>query len=97
MSKRLEMIRASKRFVVVDDLTDASSIHIEDFLQDNGEFVRSTRGKHCTYSVDFCWPIEAHEELVRVITERQRLQKIADDSMKLVYDLNNRIARGELK
>lgn len=44
----------------------------------------------------FCWPIEAKEELMKVIKERHRLKKAYDDSMDLVYELKNKIARGEI-
>jgi len=45
----------------------------------------------------WCWPLSAQDDLKAVVTERQRLKKAFDDSMKLVYELRNRVARGEFK
>jgi len=48
----------------------------------------------CIYQA-YCWPARVREELTAILLERQRLQKAADDSMKLVYELKNAITRGE--
>jgi len=50
---------------------------------------------HWVYTT-YLWPIRVEAELVAVLTERQRLKKAYDDSMALVYELSNRIARGDL-
>ena len=55
-------------------------------------------GKHrpedCLYSA-FVWPARVEEELVAVLTERWKLRRAYDASMGLVYQLQNRITRGE--
>ena len=55
-------------------------------------------GKHrpedCLYSA-FVWPARVEAELVAVLTLRRRLKKAYDESMGLVYQLRNRITRGE--
>jgi hypothetical protein len=48
----------------------------------------------CIYEA-YCWPARVKTELVAILTERQRLQKVADDSMKLIYQLRNAIGREE--
>lgn len=45
--------------------------------------------------VAYVWPARVEAELRAILTERARLQKLADDSMKLLYELSNAIARGE--
>lgn len=49
----------------------------------------------CLY-LDFMWPAHVKGALMEVLVERARLQKQLDDSMKLVYELRNKVARGEL-
>ena len=55
-------------------------------------------GKHrpedCLYQA-YAWPARVEAELVAVLTERRRLRKAYDDSMGLIYQLRNRIERGE--
>jgi hypothetical protein len=48
----------------------------------------------CIYMA-YCWPARVRTELTAILAERARLQKLADDSMKLVYELKNAIGRGE--
>jgi len=48
----------------------------------------------CIYEA-YCWPARVKTELAAILAERQRLQKLADDSTKLVYELRNAITRGE--
>lgn len=54
------------------------------------------KAEDCIYQA-WCWPLKANDELLAVVTERQRLKKAFDDSMGLVYELRNRVARGEFK
>ena len=48
----------------------------------------------CIY-VGYTWPASAKEQLHAILTERARLKKQFDDSMSLVYQLRNRITRGQ--
>ena len=43
----------------------------------------------------YCWPARVKDELLAVLAEQRRLQKAGDDSIELVYQLRNAIARGE--
>ena len=40
-----------------------------------------------------CWPASVEDELVLILQERQRLKKVYDDSMSMLYQLRNRISR----
>jgi hypothetical protein len=53
------------------------------------------KAEDCLYQA-FCFPAAARGELVEIMQERGRLKKAYDDSMGLIYELKNRIARGEL-
>lgn len=48
----------------------------------------------CIYKA-WCWPAAYKERLVAAISERARLKAAFDDSMKLIYELRNCVARGE--
>ena len=56
-------------------------------------------GRHkpedCIYAA-FCWPERVKDEYLRILMERKRLKKEYDDSMKLIYELRNRLVRGEI-
>lgn len=41
-------------------------------------------------SMALCFPVAVREELVAILTERQRLKKAYEDSISLIYDLGNR-------
>jgi hypothetical protein len=61
-------------------------------ISGNGDLVyvdNQHKAEECILTA-FCWPIEAREELIAVITERNRLKKIYDDSMSLIYQLRNK-------
>ena len=46
----------------------------------------------CIYQ-SLCWPAEFEGELRAILEERARLKKAFDDSMKLIYQLRNKITR----
>lgn len=66
----------------------------------NGVVVLWIDNKHlpedCLYAV-FAWPIAVKEELLEILGRRARLKKEYDDSMSLIYELRNKIVRGEVK
>lgn len=55
--------------------------------------IQTTQG---IYFSAFCWPVRVEAELRQILEQRATLKKALDDSMKLVYDLSNRITRGEV-
>jgi len=46
----------------------------------------------CIYQ-SLCWPGEFEGELRAILEERAQLKKAYDDSMKLIYQLRNKITR----
>lgn len=44
----------------------------------------------------YCWPGRVKNDLMAILVERRRLKKESDDSMWLVYELRNKIVRGEV-
>jgi hypothetical protein len=52
------------------------------------------KAEDCIYST-YVWPVAAKDDLIAVLTERRRLKKAFDDSMTLIYQLKNRVSRGE--
>ena len=57
---------------------------------------RKHRPEDCLY-LSVTWPAAYAEELAAIVQERARLKKAYDDSMILVYQLRNKIARLELR
>lgn len=45
----------------------------------------------------YVWPISAKQELVAALIERRMLKKAFDDSLMLIFQLRNRVTRGEFK
>ena len=77
-----------KQVVSVSDLADPSTIKIIDVKTMNAEWIIDIKGEH--YMRDFCFPIEAHFDLVEAVTKRQQLQKAFDQSMSLIYQTRNK-------
>lgn len=48
----------------------------------------------CIYTA-YCWPARVKNELTAIVTETARLKKELADRMGLIYQLRNRITRGE--
>ena len=46
----------------------------------------------CIYQC-YTWPAEYKDELIAALTERERLKKTYDDSIKLLLELRNKITR----
>lgn len=40
-----------------------------------------------------CWPLSADAELTAILVERERLKKQFDDSIRLIYELQAKLAR----
>ena len=49
----------------------------------------------CIYQA-FTWPSRVKVELLAIMSERQRLKSDYDNSMAMVYQLQNKIARGDI-
>lgn len=55
--------------------------------------VTVNNNKELVFYTAFVWPVEFKQKLIEIITKRQELKKAYDDSIKLVYELNNEITR----
>ncbi len=45
---------------------------------------------------EYAWPASCRDALLEIITENQRLQRELDARMGLIYELRNKVSRGEL-
>lgn len=61
-----------------------------------GEFIQYGPKAEDSVHSAYVFPARAEARLIEILTERQRLKKAYDDSMKLVYELANAITRGEI-
>lgn len=77
------------------DLDKPSSIQHGTVVKVSGEYLQYGPKAEDSVHAAFVFPARVETDLVAVITERQRLRKAYDDSMKLVYELRNAITRGE--
>lgn len=93
---RASRIIASGKFLVVGDPADPSSIVEKSLSAVRDDYYQSTEGKDYLYHPAFCYPVSVKLRLTSIIEERKRLKDAYDDSMALLYQLNNAIARGEL-
>lgn len=93
---KVERIREVGKFVYVADFASPESIVVKDVGRIALSEVVSSDGIH--YITDFCWPYSEDilKRLTGICSERAGLKKAFDDSMNLVYRLQNEIARGEL-
>ena len=84
--------------LVLSDASDPNSI------QELGAIVAEDKKNHAVkfsngdwyYNADI-FPSSCKDELIRITTERQRLKRIYDDSIKELYELRNKISRSEIK
>lgn len=82
--------------ILTCDLADYTSLRkltITKISKDGMELTTSVGVLYAT----FCFPAIAEAELLSILKTRQSLKKAFDDSMGLIYDLNNKLSRGEVK
>lgn len=84
--------------LVMSDASDPNS------LQELGDVIAEDKKNHAVKFSNGDWyynanifPSSCKDELVRILTERKRLKQIYDDSIKDLYELRNKITRGEVK
>lgn len=88
--------KGEKIFVVQDWCAPSSITGPHIVRKCDGLFVYC-EGKDAIFSAAFCLPEKALTTAKGICEERRKLQKALDDSMCLVYQLNNAISRGEFK
>jgi len=90
-----QLIQRSGVFLYAVDLSDPSTVKEYVLEGMNGDLYKSSADN--MFLKAMCWPIEVKDELIEICTRRQALKKQFDQSMSLVYQLSNKIARGEVK
>lgn len=93
------------QFVTVGDITDPTTISApltferedRDYFYSDGKSEGDSKNDaaHIHYK-GFCFPVAFAPELRAICEHRRKLKDALDGSMSLVYDLRNRISRGEL-
>ena len=89
------MFKVGDKVLIPDSLHSASQI-LEKVITKVEKDTIQCGSVEQTYYKAFCWPASAREELIKILETRAELKKAFDDSMKLVYELKNKISRGEL-
>lgn len=85
-------MKVGDKVLLARDLDDPTSI-VEKTVTKVGSDTVQCGSAEETYFKAFLWPVKYRDELVAVVTERQRLKKAHTDSMKLVFELKNKISR----
>lgn len=95
MNTKDTRIDQTKSFIVVSDLYNPKSVTTYKLIDMTKDTYVSKEGQ---FYKDLCFPCTEliFNSLIAVCTERARLKKAHDDSMELVYQLSNKIARGEM-
>lgn len=83
-------MKIGDKIIVVGDFSDPSSIR-EYTISKVHEDTIECGSRECTFYKMFCWPIEVKNLLIEIITERQQLKKIYEESISKIYELSNRI------
>jgi hypothetical protein len=89
--------KAGDRVVWTNNLDDPSTLKegtVSSTRKEGGSELVMIDGE--IYYSDFMWPARVKEDLLAILVKRQVLKKAYDDSMKLIYQLSNKISRGEL-
>ncbi len=93
---KCQRIEADEKFIVVFDWCNPASVTICYLLLSHKHCYTASSGEQ--YGKEHCFPYseEILAEIISVCTKRQTMQKAVDDSMSLVYQLCNKVSRGEL-
>ena len=94
-------IKVNSKIFYITDLTDPNSIKIgtvtklnENNLCDLIFIDNQHKAEDCIYA-SYCYPINVLGEMTDIILKRAELKKAFDDSITLIYILNNAIDKGE--
>lgn len=79
------------KMVYIDNFDDPTSLIEVDVFKNDGFFWDNH------YSVAHVFPLSAKEEVIAIATERKKLKDVYDDSVKLIFQLRNKVSRGEYK
>ncbi len=96
MTARDALIQSAGQFITCD-LDDPNTMFVRQLdVKRNiqGNYCRDTSGN--VFYKAACWPIQCEAELRTILIERARLKDVYDQSMGLIYQLANKIHRGEI-
>lgn len=79
-----------QKVLIPSDLADVGSIK-EYTISKVGKDTIQCGSPENTFYKAFCWPIECRDELIAIVGRRQELKTVFEDSLKLIYELSNRV------
>lgn len=89
------MFNVGDKILIISDLECESSVHEKTVTKVMKDCVQCGSPEEVYYTA-FCWPARVKEQLLEIIRQRAILKKAYDDSMGLVYELKNKMARNEI-
>jgi len=81
------------KVIFYGDLADPQSKSVATVIKSNRDTTDTDKG---TFFTAYLFPASVELELDNIIIHRAKLKKTFDDSMSLIYQLNNKISRGEV-
>jgi hypothetical protein len=88
-------VKVNEPVVWATNMDDPATIRRETVVKISGEFVQYGAKAEDSVHSAYVFPARVEADLIEILTERRRLKKAYDDSMKLIYELSNAIVRGE--
>lgn len=89
----MSKFKAGEKVIWYDDLDKPSTMHVGEIETIQGEWAYLT--DRDPVHVGFLFPFRVRNELQAIVIKREELKKAWQDSMELIYQLNNAIVRGE--
>ncbi len=77
-----------KQFVYIQNMDEVKSLRVVTAVKIDPLWIKAEDGE--LFCQSDCFPIEAKDELVAALTERERLVKAANASMALIYQIRNK-------
>lgn len=79
--------------LVASDMSNPASLREYTVVSVSRDEVKTNAG---IFYASFCFPARVKPQLVEFMTEQARLKKLAEDHFTNLYELRNKIIRGEL-
>lgn len=86
------MFKPGDKIIVATSLDRLSDLHEETITKVSKDTVQCGSSENQYYTA-FTWPVAYKSQLEEIVQKRAELKKAFDDSMGLVYELKNKIAR----
>lgn len=85
--------QVGQQFIVATDLSDPSTLSIYTCTKLTASTISA--GPELVFYRDFCWPLSAKDKLLEIMKEKQKIKTATADSLKMVYQLRNKLFCGE--